>query len=139
MFKALVGVLAFGCSTFVQTSGRSSGSSSVCHELNGSWHLRMIADDSGETVTGTIDWAGNGGKTHLVVESSEGTKEPIDDPIQNLRITGDSIRFTFAPIGFSLVGTCVVDDSMKGRFSVPQPPFEPSRGNWEMSKVASNH
>jgi hypothetical protein len=86
-------------------------------------------------VTGSVDLAGEGGQTHLVAETAEGMKEPLDYPIQDFRVRNDSVSLSFAPIGFSLHGRCVAADSMGGRFSVPNPPFDSIIGDWVARRV----
>jgi len=83
------------------------------------------------TLTGTVSLEGSGGRTHLVAESGEGMREPIDYPIEGLRAQEDSINFSFAPIGFRLQGRCISSDRLEGRFAVPHPPYDSIVGDWQ--------
>ena len=86
-------------------------------------------------VAGSVDLAAEGGQTHLVAETAEGTREPLDYPIHAFHVRGDSVFFSFAPIGFSLQGRCLTPDSVAGRFSVPNPPFDSIVGDWAARRV----
>ena len=98
--------------------------------LQGTWDLQMTSRGIVYSVTGSIALSAGAGQTHLIGETSEGTTEPIDYPIQGLRVSGDSVFFSFAPIGFSLQGRCVTPARLEGRFSVPNPPFDSIVGDW---------
>lgn len=106
-----------------------------CRHLSaaGTWQLELEADSEGHYVVGIVS-LGSTDRVELTRVSADGAREPLDFPVDGLRISGDSVSFRFAPIGYSLKGTCVAPDSVVGRFSVPQPPFEDIEGDFTMTR-----
>lgn len=100
---------------------------------SGSWGLAMKPDKFGYRISGSILFD-PAGRVELTATSNDGAREPINSPVDSLMVTADSVRFTFAPIGFSLQGRCVTTDSIVGRFSEPQPPHDNIEGDWQMTR-----
>ena len=98
--------------------------------LQSTWDLEMTSRGIPYHVTGSVVLKGGASRTQLIGETAEGTREPLDYPIQGLRVDGDSVFFSFAPIGFSLRGRCLTTARLEGRFSVPNPPFDSIVGDW---------
>lgn len=107
-----------------------------CPPLQGSgeWVLDMSARGADFRVAGRLRFADQGGTTDLVATSAEGAREPLQYPVENLVVSGDSVSFSFAPIGYRLRGRCTGQDSIHGTFSVPQPPFDDLTGRWTLSR-----
>lgn len=79
-------------------------------------------------VHGTIEIGSAGGTTRLAATSRDGMTEPLNYPINDVRIQGDTIAFGFAPIGYRVVAQCVDSLTAVGSFVRPQPPFDSLRG-----------
>ena len=102
-----------------------------CAELRtGTFELQMWSKDSSYRVNGAVRLTSGIGTVSLVAVPGEGTREPIQTPVDSLKLEGDSVSFGFAPIQFRLRGKCEGKDLAEGQFSVPQPPYEPITGRW---------
>jgi hypothetical protein len=111
----------------------TSASSCPSFSGSGSWVVEMQADDSDYNVSGSIIFDPDG-RTELTATTGDGAREPLRYPLETVTVESDSVHITFAPIGYSLRGRCVAPDSIAGRFSVPQPPFEDVEGTWKMTR-----
>jgi hypothetical protein len=106
-----------------------------CAELRtGTFELHMLSRDSSYRVDGPVTLTSGIGTVSLVAVSGEGMREPIQTPVDSLKLEGDSVSFGFAPIQFRLRGKCEGKDLAEGQFSVPQPPFEPITGRWALQR-----
>jgi hypothetical protein len=94
----------------------------------------MYDDEHGYRVDGHAHFLAGDGRVQAVAETREGTREPISVPIDDLRVTEDSVHLGFAPIGFRLSGRCISSGAIEGEFSVPQPPFDDIRGTWRLTR-----
>jgi hypothetical protein len=94
----------------------------------------MWSRDSTYVVEGTVTLRDSSGRVSVIAVSRDGSGEPIDVPVDSLSLHGDSLAFGFAPIGFRLQGRCTAEGVAAGRFSVPQPPFEPITGVWVLRR-----
>lgn len=87
-----------------------------------------------DSLQGSLEFVGTGGRTHLEADSREGTRETVEYPLDSLRVQNDSVVFGFAPVGYVLRGACVTSDSISGVFAVPNPSFGLNRGGWTMRR-----
>jgi len=94
----------------------------------------MRSSQGNYSIEGVLRFDGTAGEVELVATTPEGTRERIDVPIARSEIRGDSLFLAFAPIGFELRGRCLSPVRFEGSFSVPQPPFEPIRGVWDLRR-----
>ena len=93
------------------------------------WHLDMTSDKTGLSLDALLTPVGNHQlRVSGTMTTGEGTKEPLDYPVDSLVVWGDSLRFSFAPLGITVVGHCLQDGTITGRFVVPQPPYGPIVG-----------
>jgi len=108
----------------------------ACASLPGSgdWLLEMRSSQTAYQVAGRLRFGGEAARAEVVATTSEGTREPIDAPVTRMETRGDSVFLAFAPVGFDLRGRCLSPSRLEGTFSVPQPPFEPIRGAWELHR-----
>jgi hypothetical protein len=120
---ALFCLLCWACSVHRSTRGD-------CLPFQGKeTSLEMWSSDSSYVIAGTVILKPLG-QVSVVATSAEGTREPIDAPIKDLRLSADSLSFGFAPINYELKGRCENSSQARGTFSVPQPPFGPITGRW---------
>jgi hypothetical protein len=105
-------------------------------QLNGRWRLAMVDPESVQTLTGSVEFTSSGGRTNLVAKSREGTGEIVDYPIEDLRLSADSIALVFAPVRYELHGLCHSRDSLSGDYAVKL--FEGAssvHGTWTMTRA----
>jgi len=93
------------------------------------WHLDMKSASAGLTLDATIEPSGQGLRVTGTSTTREGTREPLDYPVDTLTVFGDSLRFVFAPAHITIIGRCLEDGSVRGHFSLPQPPYGPIEGD----------
>jgi hypothetical protein len=103
--------------------------------LRGTWDMHMEDSDSVEVLAGKVIFGDSTAWVALIATSREGTREPLDYPIQSVGATGMRLRFQFAPIGYVLDGDCFSRDSIRGEYSVQLTPNADSiRGVWSMTR-----
>jgi hypothetical protein len=83
---------------------------------------------SGYEVLGSIEFDSGGGRARLVATSGDGMSEPLNFPLESVRVLADTLSFRFAPIGFTVRATCIDSVTAVGTFARPQPPFDSLRG-----------
>ena len=80
-------------------SGRTHAEGCNRSAIVGTWNLEL-ADPAGmDSIVATIDLGASGGSVHGVDIRREGSREPVDFPVEALTVREDSVKFKFAPIG----------------------------------------
>jgi len=110
--------------------------SSACREFAAQvpWRLQALSEEAGLKLSGTVHGPPSGLRFVGTAFSREGTGEPLDYPIDSLRIAGDSISFRFAPLGIEIRGRCSTSSTVAITFSEPQPPFKPITGRGTLTR-----
>jgi len=131
-----VALLAFCLAT--RTVGQQRPAGCTLDALAGRWTVATRDSAQPLLLTGTIEFAGAGGQTHLVMTTSEGTQEDLDYPVDSLEVRRGIVRFRFAPLGLRVVGECRTADSIAARFTMPNPPFRDIRERITMLRVRAS-
>lgn len=123
-----VALLAIACATRDRTSQCFIGGDIA------TWRVSMRDSSANYEIRGEIDLSQSGGSTRLAGISSDGMTEPINYPVRDVRVTGDSLFFAFAPIDVQVSVQCSNSVSASGTFARPNPPFDSLRGAVEMTR-----
>ena len=118
--------------SYVPGRGDTSGCESF--RKGGTWMVAMHSDTADFSLEGSIT-TGKYGRVNLTGISKEGTKEPINYPLDSFKTKGDSLHFQFAPLGIKIEGRCMSSDSIEAIFAFPQPPFPPIVGRGRITRA----
>jgi hypothetical protein len=95
-----------------------------------------LASESGERLEGEIRVADSARRVVGTRTAPDGETFVLDYPVENLRVSGDSLHFVFAPADFRVRGRCV--DSTRAAVEYAAPMVDAGRpvgGRGEMRRL----
>ena len=96
----------------------------------------MSSSETGLQLDATIERVGGQLRLTGTTTTGEGTREPLDYPVDSLRFFNDSLSFVFAPLGIGVTGRCLENGTIVGRFEHPQTaPFGPIIGEGTIQRL----